>query len=321
MAALVAVVILTITACGPAKDSPAAKYPEKEITLVCPWSPGGSSDLLARAIAQSANKKLPKPIIVVNRDGAAGVIATTELAKAKPDGYTMAVGATGLFAIQPFMKKVDYQTSDFDFLIGISNEPIVLAVKADSPYKTLGDLLARAKAEGAVIRYGNSGMGSVPHLCLAQLFRLAGVQAQPVPYKSNTPALAALMGGHLDVSAAHPGEAIPQIRAGMIRALAISSPQRFSALPDVPTMQEQGYQIDMGVRKFIMVPKAVPADVKQRLTQIVQEAIADAEFKKGMADINLMLEPMTGPEVVNILTKEATLMQKLIADTPKADAK
>lgn len=149
-----------------------------------------------------------------------------------------------------------YQISNFDFLIGVSNEPVLLTVRADSPDKTLEDLVKRAKAEGKVIRYGNSGMGTVPHLCLAYLFQLSGVKSQPVPYKSNTPALAALMGGHLDVSAAHPGEAIPQIKVGKIRALAISSTKRFDSLPDVPTMQELGYQIDMGSKSSSWSPKA-----------------------------------------------------------------
>jgi tripartite-type tricarboxylate transporter receptor subunit TctC len=214
-----------------------------------------------------------------------------------------------------------YQISNFDFLIGVSNEPVLLTVRADSPDKTLEDLVKRAKAEGKVIRYGNSGMGTVPYLCLAYLFQLSGVKSQPVPYKSNTPALAALMGGHLDVSAAHPGEAIPQIKAGKIRALAISSTKRFDSLPDVPTMQELGYQIDMGVKKFVMVPKGMPTDVRAILLKAFEQAAADQEFVKAMQDIYLMLEPMNGAQVAEYLNKEAPLMKKLIAEIPASDTK
>lgn len=320
------VTALFVSACGTSKSNDKKqatniRYPEKEITLVCPWSAGGSSDLLARAIARSANNKMEKPIIVVNRDGAGGGIATVEVAQTKPDGYTIAVGASGLFTTQPFLKKVNYKIDDFDFLLGISDEPILLTVRADSPYKSLEDLFQRAKAEKLVIKYGNSGMGTVPHLNLAYLFKMANIQSQPVPFKSNTQAIASLMGGHIDVSAAHPGEAIPQIKAGKIRALAISSVKRFNALPDVPTMQEKGYKIDMGVRKFIMVPKGVPAEIKVALTQILERAIADPEFVKAMSDIHLVLEPMKGLAVLDYLKKEAPIMQQLVSDMQISEAK
>lgn len=313
-----------ISACGMtgqdnAKQQP--KYPEKEITLVVPWSAGGSSDLLARALTRAANKTIGKPIIVVNREGAGGGIATSEVAQSKPDGYTVAIGASGLFTTQPFLKKVNYQISDFDFLIGISDEPVLLTVRADSPDKTLADFIKRAKAEGKVVKYGNSGMGTVPHLCLAYLFQLAEVNSQPVPYKSNTPALAALMGGHIDVSAAHPGEAIPQIKAGKIRALAISSTKRFDSLPDVPTMQELGYKIDMGVKKFVMVPKGMPAGTRTVLVNTFEQAAADPEFVKAMKDIYLALDPMDGAQVAAYLNREAPLMKKLIAEIPAGIAK
>ena len=317
---------LLVSACGTSKindtkQSTSIRYPEKEITLVCPWSAGGSSDLLARALAQSANKKMEKPIIVVNRDGAGGGIATLEVGQAKPDGYTIAVGASGLFTTQPFLKKVNYKIDDFDFLIGISDEPVLLTVRADSPDKNLEDLFQRAKSEKLVIKYGNSGIGTVPHLNLAYLFQMANIQSQPVPFKSNTQALASLMGGHIDVSAAHPGEAIPQIKAGKIRALAISSAKRFASLPDVPTMMEKGYQIDMGVRKFIMVPKGMPTDIKVALTQILERSVADPEFVKAMSDIYLILEPMKGTEVVEYLKKEAPIMQRLLSNMQKSEAK
>lgn len=317
-------VTLLISACGSAVKNDAKqkpKYPEKEITIIVPWSAGGSSDLLARALARAANKTLEKPIIVVNRDGAGGGIATSEVARSKPDGYTAAIGASGLFTTQPFLKKVDYQISDFDFLIGISNEPVLLTVPADSPDKTLGDFIQRAKAGGKVVKYGNSGIGTVPHLCLAYFFQLSGVNAQPVPYKSNAPALAALMGGHLDVSAAHPGEAIPQIKAGKIRALAISSTKRFDALPDVPTMQEMGYKVDMGVKKFVMAPKGMPANIRMTLSRAFEKASADPEFVKAMKDMYLALDPMDGIQVNEYLNKEAPLMKKLIAEISVDDSK
>ncbi len=318
---VVALVIITglLVGCGqspvPAAQS---KFPEREVVLVCPWPPGGSSDLLARAVAQVASKNLSKPMVVINRDGANGIIATTELAKTKPDGYTISVGTNGLFTTQPFAQKnLGYKQGDFDFLVGLTNEPILLTVNADSPYKTLDELVAAAKEKNLIIKFSNSGAGGVPQLALTYLFQLADVKSQSVPFKGGAPALTALLGGHVDAAASHPGEAIPHIKAGKLRALAISSVQRFPSLPDVPTMKEKGYNIDIGVKKYIFAPKDLPADVRKQLVDVLQKVIADPEFKKSMADINLMVEPMTSKEITDYFAQQSPIMKKLLEEVPK----
>ncbi len=296
-----------------------AAFPEKEITLICPWPPGGSSDMLSRAIAQAMKSSLPKPVVVVNRDGANGMIATAETVRTKPDGYTLTQGASGLFLTQPFVqKKLEYRQDDFDFLIGLTNEPILLTVNAGSPYQTLEEMIKGFKEKNQVVRYSNSGMGGFPQLCPAYLFNLAGVKSQPIPFKGGAPALAAILGGHVDACASHPGEAFPHIKAGKLRALAVSSLKRFPALPDVPTLKEKGYDIDMGVKKFIFAPKGLPEDARKTLVESLQKASEDPGFKKTMADIHLMLEPMTGQEVVAYFNAQAPIMKKLIEDISKA---
>ncbi|SMB97236.1 Tripartite-type tricarboxylate transporter, receptor component TctC [Thermanaeromonas toyohensis ToBE] len=318
---------LLITACGSKQQSggqtaSTSKYPEKEITLICPWPPGGSSDIISRAIAQVASKYLNKPMVVVNREGANGMIATTELAKTNPDGYTIALGASGLFVTQPFVQKnLGYKQDDFEFLIGLTNEPILLTINAGSPYNTLEDLIKDAKEKNKVIRYSNSGMGGIPQLCLDYLFQLAGVKSQPVPFKGGAPALTAILGGHVDAAASHPGEAIPHIKAGKLRPLAISSTQRFPALPDVPTMKEKGFDIDMGVKKFVFAPKGLPEEARKVLIDVLQKVASDPEFKKTMEDNNLMLEVMSGKEVVEYFNKQAPIMKKLIESMPQIEAK
>ena len=295
-----------------------AKFPEKEITLICPWPPGGSSDLLTRAIAQATKSYLPKPMVVINRDGANGMIATAEAVRTKPDGYTIIQGASGLFLTQPFVqKKLEYKQDDFDFLIGLTNEPILLTVNINSPYKTLEEMLKGFKEKNQVVRYSNSGMGGIPQLCLAYLFNWAGVKSQPIPFKGGGPAITAILGGHVDACASHPGEAYSHIKAGKLRPLAISSLKRFSALPDTPTMKEKGFDIDMGVKKFIFSPKGMPDDVRKTLVDALQKASEDAGFKKAMADIYLMLEPMTGKEVVDYFNAQAPIMKKLIEEITK----
>ncbi len=322
---LILVFLAAILAAGCGGDKKAAapapaqsKYPEKEITLICPWPPGGSSDLLTRAIAQAANKHLTKPMVVVNRDGANGMVATTELAKAKPDGYTISLGVSGLFTNQPYIQKtLGYKQDDFDFLLGFTNEPILLTVNANSPYKTLEELLAAGKEKNLLIRFANSGMGGFPQLSLTNLFQLAGVKSQPVPFKGGAPALAALMGGHVEAAASHPGEAIPQIKAGKLRPLAISSLTRFADLPDVPTMKEKGFNIDMGVKKFVFTPKGLPADVRSKLIDVLKKVHADPEFKKYMANINLMVEPMESKQIVDYFNTQGPIMKKLLSEMPK----
>jgi tripartite-type tricarboxylate transporter receptor subunit TctC len=293
-------------------------FPAKEISFICPWPPGGSSDLLVRAIAQSANKILPKPLVVVNQDGANGIVATTRAAKATADGYTLVQGASGLFLTQPYVQKsLGYKQDDFDFLIGFTNEPILLSVHSSSPYATLEKLLDGAKKDDKVISYGNSGMGGFPQLALAHLFQLAGVKSQPVPFKGSAPAVTAILGGHVDALASHPGEALPHIKAGTLRPLAVSSPTRFPDLPNVPTMKEKGFNIDMGVRKFIFAPKGLPKEIRATLVEVLQKVLKDPSFLKSMADINLMVDPMTGKQVLEYLNTQGPIMKKLLEEMPK----
>ena len=292
-----------------------AAFPEKEITLICPWPAGGSSDLICRTIAQAAAKHLPKPVIVVNRDGANGVVATTEAKTARPDGYTLLQGTSGLFITQPLTQKnLGYHMDDFDILIGVTNEPILLLVHADSPYKTIDDFIASARKENVVIRFANSGTGGIPALAGTYFFQKAGIRNQPIPFKGSAPALTAMLGKHVDAGVVHPGEAIPQIKAGSLRPLIISSPERFSSLPDVPTMKQKGFDIDMGVRKFIFAPKGIPGDVRRALLSALQRSIEEASFKKAMEDAHLMLEPLSGEQVRNYVLTNLPIVKKVLED-------
>jgi tripartite-type tricarboxylate transporter receptor subunit TctC len=303
---------------GVSKSLAADAFPSKEITFVCPWPPGGSSDLLSRAIAQSANKHLPKPMVVINRDGANGMVATTEMAKTKADGYAVSLGTSGLFLAQPYTQKsLGYKQDDFDFLVGFTNEPILLSVQSSSPYKTLEDLLTGVKKDNKVISYSNSGIGGFPQLALGYLFQLAGVKSQPIPFKGGAPAITALLGGHVDALACHPGEAIPHVKAGTIRPLAVSSPSRFPDLPNVPTMKEKGFNVDIGVRKFVFAPKGLPPEARSGLVGVLQKVLKDPGFQKSMADIYLMVDPMTGEQVVSYFSAQAPVMKELLKDMVK----
>jgi tripartite-type tricarboxylate transporter receptor subunit TctC len=299
-----------------------SKYPEKNITFICPWSPGGSSDTITRALAQSLKKNLGKSVIVVNRDGANGMVATTENVNTKPDGYTLIQGASGLFVTQPYAQKnLGFKESDFDFLIGVTNEPIVLTVNANSPYAALQDLIKAAKAKNLVIRYSNSGMGGFPQLSVAELSYLAGFKSQPVPFKGGAGAMTAILGGHVDLAVSHPGEAIPHIKAGKLRPLAITSAKRFPGLANVPTLKELGYKIDMGVTKFVFTPKGLPSDVRATLVSALEKSVNDPDFKKAIEAIYVMHDPMSGKELQASFAAQRPVMKRLIEEIQKAEAK
>ena len=303
---------LVLTACG------GKQYPDKEITFVCPWSPGGSSDLIVRSMSKVAGKDFPKPFVVVNRDGANGVIATTELAKTKADGYTVSLGTSGLFTTTPISQpNVGYKMEQFDFLLNLTNEPIVLSVPAGSPYRTLEDLIKGAKEKNLTIRYANSGLGGIPQLALAHLFQQAGVKADPIPFKGSAPAITAALANQVEVLACHPGEVLPHAKAGKLIPLAISSLQRFPALPDVPTMKEKGFDVDLGVKKYVFAPKGMPDDVKKTLVDKLTKAAKDPEFQKTMVDAGLMIEILTGKEIEDYMKAQYPVMKKLIDSMPK----
>jgi len=296
----------------------AVKYPEKEVTLICPWNPGASADIQARALAKAASKYLKKPMVVVNQDGAGGIVATTQMKSAKPDGYTMALGVIGLFTTQPILNKsLGYKQSDFDFLLSITSAPCSIVVNANSPWKTLDDLVKDAKATNKTINYGTSGANTTPQLAGAQFFQMAGVKNQHIPFTGGAPAMTALLGNKVDACAVVVSDAIPQIKAGTMRALALASEKRMPTLPDVPTMKEKGYDYALTVRWYVFAPKGLSAEVKNILVDTLQKAVADPEFKKAAEDLYIAVDVMSAEETVNNFNAQIPILQKLISSPPQ----
>jgi tripartite-type tricarboxylate transporter receptor subunit TctC len=317
-------VVLIISGCGSKAQTttqtgtPAPlKYPEKEITLIVPVAPGGSTDVNARATAKLMSKYLNKPVVVENQDGAGGVTATTELARKKPDGYTLEFAADGLFTTQPVLQKnLGYKQDDFDFLIGTTAASPTLSVNAKSPYKTLEDLIKDAKEKGKTINYGHAGVGTSLHLAGQSLFELAGVKAQQIPFKGGGPAVTALLGEKVDVVITPEVTIMPQVQAGNARVLAVSSAKRSTLMPDVPTMKEKGYDVDISSRYYIFGPKGIPQEVKKVLDDAFQKMVADPEFKKSMDDLGIMVDVKTGKEMEEYFNKTRPIYEKLLNSAP-----
>lgn len=297
-ASLIAVSLLA--GCGNKDAGKSAKpsFPAKEINLVCGYAPGGSSDLIDRALIQSMNKSLAHPIVIVNRDGANGTVSLADVAKAKPDGYTLVHGVSGHLLTEPIINKgVRYKQEDFEFLMNMTTEPIVLTVNANSPYKTWDDIVKASKEKSVVFRYSTSGMGSLIQLSAAYMFQQGGINAQPVPFKGNAPAVTAILGEHVEIGTSHPAEVLPHIKSGKLIPIIISSSTRFNELPDTPTMKEKGFNVDLGVKKFIMAPKGLSPEIKQVLTTSMRAAIEDPDFKKKMADLHIMIDYMDAKQL------------------------
>lgn len=301
------------TADTPATSSapPTLNFPKSPITIIVPWAAGGTSDGQIRAIADLGPKYFGVPVTVVNRDGAGGTIATTEFMTKKADGYTICLEAVGVFTTQPFMRDVKYSINDFRPVIGTTNEPIVMVASKQSGIKSADDM----KALGRPINYGFSGAGSLPELSQRKLFEASGIESNAVPFDGGAPTITALLGGHIDVGAAHPGEVSQYIESGDLVPIGIFSPERDprEKYKDIPTFKEQGYDIDMSVWKFLIVPKDTPDDVVSYLTETLGNLMKDEKFVEYCNANSLIITGYAPEEILTKINDEAEINKALLA--------
>ena len=254
MLALVAVAA-TVAAIGTA--SAQAEFPSKPITVIVPYGAGGGTDTTGRFLANAAEQYFSQPIAVINRSGASGTVGTAEAAAAAPDGYTLYFGASDALVTTPHSLKVPYSVDDFRGIVGVSYAPSSIAVRTDSPWETLDDLLAEQGTD-TVIDRGHSGAGGVHHTLLKSLFLETGIKFRDIPFQGGAKTIAALRGGHVDLIGGTPGAMVASIEAGETRILALSSPDRLDAFPGVPTFKEKGLDIVATVEWYLLAPKDTP---------------------------------------------------------------
>jgi tripartite-type tricarboxylate transporter receptor subunit TctC len=270
----------SIAACG-VDDGGESDYPSKPIELTAPSSPGGSTDLISRALAKSAEEPFGQSVVVVNRDGANGAVGGKEVLSSEPDGYKMVLLPQSLFAISPLIEDdadaIDL--ADMEYLAGVSIEDYVLSVPASSPVKTLDDLLAQDS-----VTFGTTGAGTGSQLAQALLFASAKVEANDVPFDGGSELVTALLGNQVDVGANQIAEAASQIKAGKLRAIAVFSAERLESMPDVKTAKEQGYDIVVNQRRWLAAPKDVPEDVLTKMRESVASAMDDPAFATFLKD-------------------------------------
>lgn len=263
----------------------AAQYPDKPVTLLNGYPAGGNVDIVSRQILEGMKARFPKGIIIVYRPGAAGSVAVTELVRSQPDGYTIILTPHSALVIAAQVQELAYKTPDdyAPFANVVSYYPM-LAVRTESPYKTLQDLIADAKANPGKVSVGSPGEGTSSHLNLEDLMIKAGVRMTHTPFKGWAQSSPALLGGHIDALVAQPAELKGQVEGKRMRVLAAFQPKRHPVFPDVPTAKEVGYDVANGVWFLLMAPKGTPAGVLKYLGDAAKEAVEDPKFAKTMAE-------------------------------------
>ena len=243
-------------------------FPSKPVHVLVPYPPGGAVDIVARTLGDELAKRWSQAVVIENRPGAGGVIAEEALAKSPPDGYTLIVVAAGHALNSYFYSKLPYDTfKDFTPISLIGSSPNMLMVRGDSEFKSVGEVIAAARARPGQLSYGHAGVGTSPHLAGELLKSMAKIEITAVPYKGGAPALADLIGGHVPLTFNNIPESIGQIQAGTVRSLGVTTATRSPALPNVPAIAETLPGYDTGVWWGFLAPAGLPADVKAKLAK------------------------------------------------------
>jgi len=276
---------LALAACLVAPAAALAAFPEKPVTIVVAGPPSGGTDFLARLVAEKLTSQWGQAVVVENRAGASGLIGTRHVLQSAPDGYTLIMGHSATHAIVPalYRPKPYDAVADFVPVSLIATAPEVLAVAADSPLRSVDDLLAQARAHPGAVTYGSPGVGLPQHLLGFRLGQIAGVRMQHVPYKGSSPALNDLIGGRLTAMVVTSAAVMPFIQDGRVRALAVNSSGRMSLLPDVPTFSELGMPQLTQVGWFgLFAPAGTPPAVVDAISRACMRAVARPDVQQKM---------------------------------------
>ncbi|WP_010465453.1 Bug family tripartite tricarboxylate transporter substrate binding protein [Acidovorax radicis] len=294
-----------IAACALATGLAHAAFPERPITIVVPYAPGGAADAVARVLATRLGAKLGTSVIVDNKAGASGTIGASYVAKANADGYTVLYDATP-YSINPHLfPKMPYAANALQPLSLVLLAPNVLIVKADSPLKNINDLVAKAKAAPGKLNFASGGSGTVQRLAAELMRQQLNLDMVHVPYKSGGPAITDVIAGQVDFMFGTVAATYPHVSGGKLRALAVSAPERSKRLPDVPTVAETvipGYEAYEWNGLFL--PVGTPEPIAAKLREAVQEVMKEDEFKQRLADMGAQPVGSTPAEFAAFLKKE-----------------
>jgi len=295
----------------------AQSWPSRPIRMVVPLSPGGFADVPGRILAARLSSLLGYNVFVENRPGAGGTIGADFVAKSAPDGYTLLFTGTPHVISAWVYKKLPYDPlKDFEPVALVASGPYVLVVNPQLPVHSIRELIAAAKAQPGKIDYASSGNGSAQHLVSALFASMAGIELNHVPYKGSGPAMQDLLGGQVKVSFAGIPNVLPHVKAGRLRALAVSTPQRSPDLPDVPTAAEAGvpgYQATLWLN--LAAPAGTPGEIVQRVYAETAKALQDAELQQNFRAAGVEASPMSPQELAGFMRGEYEKWGKVVRDT------
>lgn len=289
-----------------------AEFPDRPVTLIVPWDAGGSTDQTARVLAKAAEKQLGQPIVVVNKPGAATVLGMTELAAAKPDGYTVSTLSSSSYLIPLAGRQVQYDMEkDFSFVSYYGDNLLGVVVPAASPWKTLKDLTEDGKKNPGKYKFGTGGVGTNQHLTMEGIMVASGAKFIHIPQKGSAGSVPALLGNHVDFLSETSVWA-PFVEKGEMRLLAVTTPTRSERFPDVPTMQELGYKALRSVQGIIG-PAGIPEAERAKLESAFRSALKDPTFLETMKRLAMVVVDMPGKEFEAMVKDEIGRARTLLA--------
>lgn len=312
---------LVLSACGSAGSAGGSKggaaadagasLKGQNVTFICPWDAGGSSDAMTRKVAEMFGKITGANTSVENQGGAGGTTATTDFVGAAADGTAICLEAAGVFTLQPFVREVGYSIDDFTPVTGLTTEPIVMVASKNSGVTNMEELLAKG-----TVSYGFNGAGSLMELCQKKFFNMTDLAATGVSYDGSSETIAAALGGHIDVAVAHPAEILQYIGTGDLYPIGIFNAERDTreGLKDIPTFMELGYDVDMAVWKFMMIPKGTPEDMTSYITDVLDQVVSSEEFAEFCDSYTLLPTQQTPSEIVERIKNEAEVNKQLLGN-------
>jgi tripartite-type tricarboxylate transporter receptor subunit TctC len=312
-----------IAAATPAAFAQGGNWPQKPVTMIVPFPPGGVADTVARPVAEARSRQLGQPVVIENKAGAGGAVGIGLVARAPADGYTVLLSLSSISILPEadviLERKPAYQMSQFKPIARFTADPTVLVVRADGPWKTLADFLAATRAKPGTFHYGSSGNYGTMHVPMEMLKNAAGFRMTHIPYTGAGPALMALLGGQVDAVASGPATVVQQINAGKLRALAHWGEQPLAALPGVPSLQQAGFDVKFAQWAGLFVPAGVPDEVVQKLRAASAKVVTDPAGVQVIDKAGSPLAYLDAPAFQSYWDADAKVMTQAVRKIGKVE--
>jgi tripartite-type tricarboxylate transporter receptor subunit TctC len=296
-------------------QSGTTNYPNKTVKMIVPLTPGSGADIAGRIVSKNLAESWKQPVIIENRPGAGGLVGTGVVVNSDPDGYTLLVQSASYAANPAIYKKLPYDLKSLKDVNILGTSPYALVVSAESPYKSLKDLVNAAKSKPEIIPFASAGVGSSTHLAAEYFNQTMGIKMLHVPFKGSPEAIQETIAGRTAYYMAPLQTAIAQIQGGKVRALGVTSATRAEAAPEIPTIAEQGFpNFEIGLWVGVWAPSATPAGVLQKINTDINRALQDSDVKSAYAKAGITIKPMNLAETEKFVRSEITKYTKIAKD-------